>query len=45
MLDMFGKSCVVLISYETVKFRLRDNFGGKFLLRSYGVMSLVSIAA
>ena len=45
VLYMFGKSCVALISYETVKFRLRDDFGGRFLLRSYGVVSLVSIAA
>ena len=41
MVDMFGSSSVVLMSYETVKLRFNDDFGGIFLLRSHGVVSLL----
>ena len=43
--DMFGSSFVTLMSYETVKLRFNDDFGWRVVLRSYGVVSLVSIAA
>ena len=45
VIDMFGNSFVALMSYETAKLRLKDNFRGRVLLRSYGVVSLISIAA
>ena len=42
---ILGKSLVASMSYDIVKFRVSDDFRGRFLLRSYGVVSLVSIAA
>ena len=44
VIDMFGNSFVALMSYETANLRVKDNFRGRVLLRSYGVVSLISIA-
>ena len=42
---ILGTSLVASMSYDIVKFRLSDDFGGSFLLRSYEIVSLVSIVA
>ena len=45
MFIIFRKSFVALILYETVEFCFSDGFGRRFLLRSYGFVSLVNFAA